>query len=85
MADIDRSADTRKIAATTTAKEEDFGRLCTGVVISTDGICYVDFDQPADTGSLRLPADEVIHFPVNFTKISVLAATTANVYVVGLR
>ena len=86
MASTDRSSDTRKIAATTTAKEENFGSLFTGAIVSTDGDCFISFDEVADSGSLFINADDNTGFiPVQFTKFSVVATSTANVYIMAIR
>lgn len=86
MASTDKAVDTRKIAATTTAKEENFGSLFTGAIVASDGNCFIDFDEVADSGSLFVPANtNTSYIPVQFTKFSVVAATTANVYIMALR
>jgi hypothetical protein len=82
----DRASDTRKIAATTTAKEENFVTGCTGAIISADGDCFISFDEVADSGSLLLKANTNTGFiPIQFTKFSVVASTTANVYILAVR
>jgi hypothetical protein len=81
------AADTRKIAVTSTSKEENFETLCTGIILVSDADCFVDFDKPADTGSLLVKANQSpTYFPVQFTRLSAItASSTANLYVVGLR
>lgn len=82
----DRASETRKIAATTTAKEENFVTGCKGAIVSTDAACFIAFDENADTGSLLIPANSNTGFiPVPFTKFSVVASTTANVYILAVR
>ena len=82
----DRASETRKIAATTTAKEENFVTGCKGAVISADGDCFIAFDENADAGSLFIQADtNTGYIPVQFTKFSVIATSTANVYILAIR
>ena len=86
MASTDRATDTRKIAATTTAKEENFGSLFSGAIVSTDADCFISFDEVADSGSFFLNADDNTgYLPVQFTKFSVVAGSTANVYIMAIR
>ena len=77
------------IAVTTTDKKENFGGLCTGVVLSADADCFVDFDTNADTGSLLIKgatAAQAIYFPAKFTEIHAITASgTANLYIAALR
>lgn len=82
----DRASETRKIAATTTAKEENFVTGCKGAVISADADCFIAFDENADSGSFFIQADTNTGFiPVPFTRFSVVAASTANVYILAVR
>lgn len=82
----DRASETRKIAATTTAKEENFVTGCKGAIVSADGACFIAFDENADSGSLLIPANANTGFiPVEFTKFSVVASSTANVYILAVR
>lgn len=81
-----QSSETRKIAATTTNKSENFITGCTGAVVSADGDCFIAFDENADTGSLFIKANTITPFiPVQFTRFNVVASTTANVYILALR
>ena len=83
---VDRASETRKIAATTTAKEENFITGCKGAIVSADADCFISFDEVADTGSFFIQADtNTGYIPVQFTKFSVVAATTANVYILAIR
>ena len=52
-----KTSETRKIAATSTAKTEDFVRSCRGAVVSADADCFIAFDEVADSGSLFIQAD----------------------------
>ena len=81
------SADTRKVAATGTNIEENFENLCTGVVLVSDGDLFVDFDKPADTGSLLVKANQApTYIPIAFTRLNVITSGgSANLYVVGVR
>ena len=82
----DRSSETRKIAATTTPKQEDFVTGCTGAIVSADATCFIAFDENADSGSLLISANtNTGYIPVQFTKFSVVASTTANVYILAMR
>lgn len=82
----DRASETRKIAATTTNKEENFGSSCKGCIVSTDGDCFIAFNENADTGSLLVKANtNTGYIPVEFQRFSVVASTTANVYILAIR
>ena len=82
----DRASETRKIAATTTAKEENFITGCRGAVVSADADCFISFDEVADSGSFFIQADtNTGYIPVQFTRFSVIATSTANVYILALR
>lgn len=81
------STDTRKIAATGTDKYEDFGASCTSVIVVADADCFIDFDKPADTGSLLIKANqEPVQLFVKFTQLHVITSGgAANLYIVGVR
>lgn len=87
MAAQDDATDSRKIAVTTSDIEENFNSLCDGVYLIADADCFVDFDKPADTGSLLVKAN--IFYPmykVQFTRLhAITAAGTANLYVLAIR
>ena len=81
-----KSSETRKVAATTTNKTEDFVRSCKGAIVSADADCFIAFDENADSGSFFIQADTNTGFiPVEFTKFSVVAASSANVYILAVR
>lgn len=82
-----RAAETRKIAVTTTNKEENFVTGCNGIVVVADADCVIDFDQPCDPGSLLIKANQApAYFPVQFTRLNAMTlSSTANLYIVGLR
>ncbi len=85
MADF-HAVDTRKIAATSTDKSENFITKCKRVVLSSDGDCFVDFDENADTGSFFIKGNQSpIAFDVEFTQVHVVASTTANLYILAIR
>lgn len=83
------ASQTATIAVTTTDKKQNFGGLCTGVVLSADADCFVAFDENADTGSLLIKgatAAQAVHFPVKFTEVHAITASgTANLYILALR
>lgn len=82
----DQASETRKIAATTTAKQENFVTGCKGAIVSADGACFIEFDNVADSGSLLVPANTTTcYIPVQFTRFSVVATSTANVYIMAFR
>jgi hypothetical protein len=83
----DKAAETRKIACTTTNKQEDFQTGCKGIVVVSDADCVIDFDQPCDAGSLLIKANQApAYFPVQFTRLHAMTlSSTANLYVVALR
>lgn len=82
----DKAVETRKVAATTTNKEENFVTGCKGVCITADGDCVVDFDQPCDAGSFLIKANTPVCLPAYFTKFNVMTLTgTANVYIIAFR
>ena len=77
----DRASETRKIAATTTNQEENFVTGCKGAIVSADADCFIAFDENADAGSFFIQADtNTGYIPVQFTRFSVVATSTANVY-----
>ena len=77
------------IAVTGTDKKQNFGGLCTGVVLSADADCFVAFDENADTGSLLVKgatAAQAVYIPVKFTEIhAITSGGTANLYILALR
>lgn len=82
----DRASETRKIAATTTNKEENFITSCKGAIVSSDADCYISFDENSDTGSFFLKANtNTGYIPIQFSKFTVVAVTTANVYILAVR
>ena len=87
MASTD-AVDTRKIAFTNTSStEERFDNKCVGIVLSASADCHVDFDKPADTGSLFIKANvSPVYFPAEFTRITVIGnAGSGNLYIAALR
>lgn len=82
----DKSVETRKMALTTTQTSEDFVTGVSGVGLIADADSFVDFDQPADTGSFLMKANTPVFLPVPFTRIYARASTgTANLYIIGVR
>lgn len=77
----------RKIAATTTDKSEDFLSLCTGVMVSADADCFIDFDRVSTTGSFLIKANfPPVYIPAKFTQIHAITSSgTANLYVLAIR
>lgn len=54
--------------------------------MSADADCFISFDEVADSGSFFINADtNTGYLPVQFTKFSVVAASTANVYIMAFR
>lgn len=83
-----KAIDTRKIAFNgSSSVEEDFGKLCTGVTLTSDEDCHVDFDGPADTGGFLVKANSNTgQIKCQFTKLSVIGASgTGNLYVLATR
>lgn len=83
----DKAAETRKMALTTAGQVEDFVTGCIGIVVVADADCVIDFDKPADAGSLLIKANQApAYFPVQFTRLyAKTLSSTANLYVVALR
>jgi len=80
------SGDVKQAAATTTSAAVDFEKRVRGVHIKTDANVYVAFDRAATTGDFLLAStDLVVFFEVPCTEVHLKAATTANVYLVGVR
>lgn len=82
----DVAAETRKMALTTTNKEENFVTGCKGLCVTADGDCVIDFDRPCDSGSFLIKANTPICIPAPFTRLNAMTlASTANLYIVALR
>lgn len=82
-----QAADTRKIVMTTTDTKENFVSLCDGLLICSDADCYIDFDQPTDTGSQLVKANQsTMYWPIQFTEIHARTVSGGgNLYITGLR
>lgn len=83
----DVAADTRKIAANGTSKEENFETKCKSLIVVSDADCFIDFDRPADLGSLLIKASQQpVQLFLEFTRLTVITTGgAANLYVVGVR
>ena len=83
----DRSSETRKMAVTTANSVENFGATLKGIAIVADTDCYIDFDQPTDTGSLLIKANlEPAYLPVPCQYVYARAVTgSGNIYLLGIR
>lgn len=85
-----QTAETQKLAMTTDTAAATFEGGVQQVYLSADADCYVDFDQPSDTGSLLIKAN-LAPVRIDFrggsiTKIHAQAATgTGNLYILGVR
>lgn len=85
----DQGIETAQIAVTTTAKSATFEGGIQQAYLSADADCFVDFDDPATTGSLLLKANQApvrISFGgCNVQKVWAICASTANLYILGVR
>jgi len=76
----------KKASATTTSAAVDFVKAVKGVHIKTDANVYVAFDRAATASDFLLEStDLVVYFEVPCTEVHLKAASTANVYLVGVR
>ncbi len=82
------ATESRKIAATTADKAEEFEGLCIGAHLIADGDCFVDFNRPATaSGSFLIKANIPYHLEsIQFSEIHVVtASSTANLYILATR
>jgi len=72
--------------STTIAKEADFEWKCKGAILHCTEDVYIAFDRGAQTGDFLLKADVMFDFPVEFTRISALAASSGGtLYILARR
>lgn len=85
----DQSQETAKLGVTTTAKQINFEGGVQQVYITADADCFVDFDEVATTSSLLIKANQAparISFGgSNVQNVWAICASTANLYVLGVR
>lgn len=86
----DQGVETQKLALTTSDAHATFEGGCQGFYLSADADCYVDFDQPSDTGSFLIKAN--VAYPKfdfrgsNVQKIHArTVSSTGNLFIVGVR
>lgn len=81
------AVDTRKMTLGGTSLEENFEGICTSVIVRASAACFIDFDKPADTGSIPLDADDgLVQLYVPFTRISgITSGGAVTLWVTGVR
>lgn len=84
------STETQKLAVTTTDGEATFAGGIQECYLVADADCFVDFDVPADTGSLLIKANlapaRIAFHGGNIKKVHAITASgTANLYILGTR
>ena len=81
------AVDTRKMTLGGTSSEENFDGICTSVIVRASAACYIDFDKPADTGSIPLDSDDgLVQIFVPFTRITgITSGGTVTLWVTGVR
>jgi len=85
MAETD-GGEVKKAAATTTSAAVDFVKRIRGAYVKTDADVYLAFDRAATaTDFLLEAADGVVFFELPCTEVHLIAVSTANVYLVGVR
>ena len=83
---VNEAGEIKKLAATTASASVNFEKSVIGVYIKTDADIYIAFDRAATTNDFLLEADDrVVEFDINCTQVHIIAASTANVYLVGRR
>jgi len=68
------------------AKEANFEAKAKWVVLSTTASVHIAFDRPANSDDFMLPANAVVEFPVEFTRVSALGVSgSGTLYILALR
>jgi hypothetical protein len=84
-----QTVETQKVAMTSTTQAATFEGGVQGVYLSSDADCFVDFDQPSDTGSYLIKANVAYPFfdfrSGSVSKVYAQTATTGNLYILGVR
>jgi len=71
---------------TTSAKEADFEAKAKWVVLHSTADVHIAFDRAANSDDFVLPANSVVEFPVEFTRVSALGVSVSGtLYILALR
>ncbi len=83
---VTEAADIKKLTASGTDSDVDFGAGVTQVYIRTDGDVYIAFDRAATTNDFLLKStDGVVKFEVQCTQVHAISSGTPTLYVIGRR